>query len=505
MAQKGLIDFKDYQLPLDREAILRELNILNENKYDLSPIENKELLFYLKDFDFDSVESKRNNSKVSFFEDDAQGRFRSVLIQQDDYKIFVEPVAGVNFLITNGKNNMTYFGGVCLKGYFGKHWGINFLFRDINEKGDTIDYLKDFTNQQGIVITGQSNNTLNYSKLNFNVGYTWEKGSLIIGKDDLSLGYGAAGNIILSGKAPSFPYILFNFNPWKWVHFNYFHGWLQSDIIDSARTYNTGSGVAGSQRIIYRSKFIANHSIVITPSKGLDIGIGESIVYSDKLNIGYLIPVNFFKAYDHYTSDYAIGAGSNAQFFALISSRNHIKKTHLYAQLFIDEIRLSKIFNKNERRNQLGYTFGINRTDLFLNYLSLGAEYTRINPFVYNNLIPTQTYASHSYSLGDWMGNNADRIFIYADYTPLPKLKLRSEFQKIRKGAPGNLQQQYNQQPQPAFLFQKLFTYQEIAGSVSYELINSLKLYARINQIKWIYPASSTSTTGVNFGFTYGL
>ena len=93
----------------------------------------------------------------------------------------------------------------------------------------------------------------------------------------------------------------------------------------------------------------------------------------------------------------------------------------------------SAIFNKIEKRNQLGYTLGASITDVLIPYLTIGTEYTRVNPFVYNNLIPAQTYTSYGFSLGDWMGNNFDRAIVYARYNPLPKLQLYGRIQKIRK------------------------------------------------------------------------
>jgi len=251
---------------------------------------------------------------------------------------------------------------------------------------------------------------------------------------------------------------------------------------------------------------MAHHSITVTPAKGLDIAVGESVIYSDRLNFAYLIPINFFKVYDQYNSRYNITAGDNSQFFGLVSSRNLIKKTHMYAQVFIDEIRASRIFNKRERRNQLGYTLGINRTDFFLNSLTLGIEYSRINPFVYNNLIPTQTYTSNTYSLGDWMGNNADRVYLFAQYIPAAKLNIKLSYQKIRKGESGTLEQQYYAVPQPQFLFKKLFDYKEAGFSVRYELINRLMLALETNFISIQYlAASSYRQNGLRFGFTYGL
>ena len=432
MAQKGFIDWNDYQLPLDRKEVFMALDRLSIIEGQLTRVEASELKFYRQEYSFDSLSITAPEKKY-ILKKDSSGRFRTGLFENGQSKLFIDPLIGLQYFIGNGKNNTRYFSGIRLGGYFGEHWGFNFSFRDNTEKGDTLLGNQYFSTTEGAVSTIQTGRLLNYSNLNFNIGYKWSQGSISAGKENLSWGYGLNGNIALSGKAPSYPFIKFDYKPWVWLHFNYFHGWLHSNIIDSAQTYNTGTGVINSQREIFRPKFIAHHSLNITPVKGLNVSIGESIVYSDKLNIAYLMPVNFFKIYDHYASRYNIKAGDNSQFFGLISSRNQIKNTHFYAQLFIDEIRASKVFNKREKRNQLAYTLGISRTDLFINYLTAGIEYSRINPFVYNNLIPGQTYQSHSYPMGDWMGNNADRIFSFLQYVPLPKMRIRLWQQKNQK------------------------------------------------------------------------
>jgi len=189
---------------------------------------------------------------------------------------------------------------------------------------------------------------------------------------------------------------------------------------------------------------------------------------------GFLIPINLFKFYDNNRSNYLIEAGSNGQYFLSLSSKNQIKNTHVYTSLFIDEIKVSSMFNKKESRNQLGYNVGGSITDIFIPYLSLGAEYTRVNPFVYSNLIPAQNYTSYNYSLGDWMGNNFDRATLFAKYTPMAKLKLLGRFQKIRKGGAGTIFQQYEVQPQPAFLFDYVKTRSDLFLEARYEWINNI-------------------------------
>jgi hypothetical protein len=504
MAQKGFITWKDYQLPVDRKDIASAIDSLLLVKSQLTKTEAKELEFYKQEYAFDDLDLSR--TEKTFFKKDNYNRFRIAKYENGGAKIFVDPLIGFQILKAGDKSSHQYFSGVRLAGYFGKRWGFNFAFRDNTEKGDTLTHLSSFAPVEGVVPTIETNRSINYSSFNYNIGYRWKNGSLSAGQENLSWGYGQGGNIALSGRAPSFPFIKFDFKPWSWLHFNYFHGWLQSNIIDSARTYNTGSGIYNSSREFYLPKFIAHHSITVTPLKGLDIALGESIIYSDKLSFAYLIPINFFKIYDQTNSRYNINAGDNSQFFGFISSRNHIKNTHIYAQIFIDEIRASKVFNKRERRNQLGYTFGINRTDLFLNYLTAGVEYSRINPFVYNNLIPAQTYETNSYTLGDWMENNADRFYLFTQYVPLPKLKIKLWYQKIRKGEKGTLEQQYYAVPQPQFLFKKLFDYHETGLLGNYEIINRLMLTFELNSVKIQYAnAASTRQNGLKLGFSYGL
>ena len=156
------------------------------------------------------------------------------------------------------------------------------------------------------------------------------------------------------------------------------------------------------------------------------------------------------------------------------------------------------MFDSKKSRNQFGYTFGASITDFPIHYLSFQAEYTRINPFVYNNAIESQTYTNYKYSLGDWMGNNADRIILSLKYTPMPKLKLMARYQTLRKGDAGTIPAQYYQEPQPPFLFGTVTNRNEIFLSAQYEMINKLFFYGTYS--KWNDLGSS-----FKLGFSYGL
>jgi hypothetical protein len=155
------------------------------------------------------------------------------------------------------------------------------------------------------------------------------------------------------------------------------------------------------------------------------------------------------------------------------------------------------VLSREKQRNQLGYTVGGSVTDLGLPYLTLGAEYTRIRPFVYRNFLPAQNYTSASYLLGDWIGMNADRLLFFARYTPIPRLKISVNYQQVRKGDDGTLDQQYFQQPQPDFLFGTLNTWKEVSLQGRYELWPRLILHAGVRSV--------AGETRISAGMNYGL
>lgn len=508
MAQKGLIRFDDNIRPLSRNYIEQCLDSLQLNKTELSTVEKKELAFYKQEFNDRLIPAGSNVNETRFFKKDTTGRWRALSATGNGFLLRIDPVFSAATIQGTGKNVQEYSSGFTLYGYAARHWGFYFSFNDVNEKGEGIDTLRQNTPETGIVGRIASNKkSHNFSELRGGISYTWKNGSLSFGQDHLLWGYGENGRIVLSAKAPTYPYIRLDYKPLPWLKFNYTHAWLNSNILDSNRTYPTGVPTYGGQRQFYISKFMAVHSIQFTPAKGLDITIGESMVYSDRLNVGYFIPILFFKAYDNLINNGNINAGSNGQLFLQASSRNNIPKTHLYSTLFIDEIRVATIFDKTKSRNQVGITLGGSITDVLVPYLTLGIEYTRINPFVYRNLLPAQNYSSDNYVLGDWMGNNADRMIYTVKYTPIPRLKCLLRYQSIRKGGAGTVDQQYFQQPQPNFLFDLQNQQKEWFTRVSYEWINKLYLtgYFSSLQIDDLTTGKKTTNTVFSLGVSYGL
>ena len=507
-AQKGNIIINDFILPMSRKEIAFNLSALKDSLHKLSAIEKDELSFYLQEY---SEFNKNRIDTTLFFKKDPYERWRAFSAQESDFLVRIDPAISMETTQGGGKSILKMSGGLQLWGHMGKNISFQAFFTDITEYGTRLDTIRQFTNETGIVRfenVKKDSKLLTYSNLRGSVSYEFKNGSVSLGNDQLLWGYGENGRLVMSDKAPAYPFIRLDYQPLKWVKFHYAHTWLQSAIIDSARSYPKGNTIYGSDREMYVSKFMATHSLNFFPIKGLSLSIGESIIYSDKMNPGYLIPVMFFKAYDQITSRYKINSGSNGQFFLQASSRNHIKGLHLYSTLFIDEIRASEVFNRNKSRNQIGFNAGASITDLLVPYLTLGMEYTRLNPFVYQNLIPAQTYTSQNYLMGDWIGQNADRLTAWLKYNPLPRLSTRIRLDYIRKGEDGELEDQYYAEPQPGFLSSKIEIQKQLLIQAAYELINNLHIkgsYFRQGGV--IRPNLQTSAVPneFRFGVSYGF
>jgi hypothetical protein len=508
-AQKGNIEYNDLIQPISRRDIAGYLSTLQSQLDKLSIKEQKELAFFQQEYAEFNTDIQ---DTTTFFKKDQFGRRRFLSVKTKDFFLNGDPALSFETFNGSGKSVFRTATGLTFWGHAGKHIGYQFYFQDITDRGDGIDSLRRFTPETGIIRTANINpnaKTVNYSNFRGSISYSWNNGSISVGQDQMLWGYGQNGRVVLSDKAPAYPMIRLDYQPLKWLRFNYMYAFLNSAVIDSAASYSKGNDLYGTDREQYVNKYFVSHTLTFLPLKGLSLSVGESMVTSDNFQVGYLIPIMFFKAFDQYDSRYKLSTGSNGQFFFNVSSRNHIPKTHIYASLFIDEIRTGSIFNKAKSRNQLGYNIGATRTDVFIPYLTLGMEYTRINPFAYNNLIPAQTYTNQTYLLGDWIGQNADRVSAWATYNPIPRLTTTVQFDYIRKGREGSLPDQYWAEPQPPFLSQgPVETQKQLLIQANYELVHKLYIktaYQRQSGV--IRPAEQTNAVpnefrlAVSYGF----
>lgn len=497
-------EWKDLIKPVTRKQIKLALEELSKQP-NLTSDQKKACLFYYQSF----IIKPSSNFSYDTLTLNKKKIFSGLHYQESGSDMNVRPILG-GYVGSNTQGSyIAQAVGVNIWGSLHQKVDYSLSFHDITLSGQGVSGLNQDLSVPKSINVGDATllNNKNYNELSVALSYRLKKGFISIGQERFSWGYGENAKIVQSNFAPVAPYLRLNYQPFKWLNFNYYHAWLQSNILDSAATYSLQNTTYGGVHQQYLPKSFAQHSLTITPKPGIDLSFGESIVYTGNFKPGYFIPVMYFKSYDRTSSNQNILAGDNGQLFFGYSIRRLVPFTQFYGQIFVDEIRITKLLSK-ENRNQLGYQLGFKNNSLLQNkQLTLGIEYARIKPFVYNNINPVLNYTHHGTFIGDWLGNNADRFLAFVQYNPMPKLYNKITYQAIRKGGAGTTEQQYLANPQPPFLFDPQFEQSALRLETVYQLLPQ----AHVQLIYYLGTTNSSNIRpsikyqNIQFSFYFGL
>ena len=471
---KGLITFNDELRPLTKEYIANKLIELDNKKSQLTELEKKELTYYEENY-YLEIKNKTGHfekPEEHIFDYKNEGGFHAFTYADSMFSINADLILGYGKGSLYGSSFLRFWNGLQFFGYWTKHLGYSFYYRDNTIDGNTIDQKRILTPETGIVLitSSSTSNSINYDRVRGSVTYSWDSGNISIGKDKMEWGSGVSGQIILSDKAPSFPYLKLELRPVSWLKFIYFHGWLESEIIDSS-TVRTNA-VAGRNSFLPVGKFIAAHILSIYPWDNFSFSLGESIIYSDRLQPVYFIPILFFRAVDHYLTD-SSNTGSNAQMFANLVYKYIPLRLKFYSTLYIDELTISGFLN-GKSRSDIGYTIGLQSVDPVVSNSLFTIEYTKISPFNYMNSNDAQHYSNHGYQLGHWIGSNGDELYLSYLQNILRGLSLNLWGDYVRKGQIELPSQQYGVETYPSTLYGPRLTLADWGLNVNYEIINNV-------------------------------
>lgn len=499
MSAKEIINYYDIVNPIPRSNIADYLLDIQNKSNELSSLELDELKWYEKEYSYELTGTDK--------------RWRLFSYADTLFRVYLTPIVSYSYYSYGGKSNWkrSWLGG--FDGTIGKHIGFTFKITDNAEWGDSVDIHKEFTPATGFNFKTVGNQ-IQYEDINAMLNYSWSWGVFSLGKDYLNWGSGREGQLIFSSKAPSFPFIKLDIHPVKWLYFHYIHGWLASNVPDSLSFYPT-TVVSKQGQSVYRenqrSKYIAANLLSIIPIKDLIFSLGNSIIYSDgSVRIPFLIPfIWYYKGIDHnfYASTTNDSYGNNGQVFFNISAW-YPKDFHFYSTLFVDEFSLTRFLKGDHSRDQLGYTFGVTNYGSLIDNLLFEIEYTKVMPGVYMNYIQTQTYANNSYILGDWIGQNADELYLGVSYYFHRGLKAKAYFEKLDKGG-DQLGTDALDLRDLNFLYLPLDKYNILGFNVNYEPLYDLNISAYFSYTKYShidlsnYEFSSNSSSfgiSINYG-----
>ena len=503
--------------------------------HHLNKRQRKELHFYLQDFQLDGKQLIINNYELRITDDSSRiARHVSRMADEYDYKLSfflkkqpnmvvalnplgfhykdslftfsIRPILGIQWMTNeNGAEYHRWWGG-SMFGYIGKNFGFYANLRD-NNASVAMAKPEYFTLEQGQVYKNMENGAVDYSEMRGGIVASVSWGSIGIINDRMTWGDNYHGANILSGKAPAFPSIQLHLNPAKWFDFNYMHGWLNSNIIDSSRSYFTGD----VYRQVYRNKYIAANMFTFIPWRGLNLSFGNSIIYSDiNVNPIYLIPFLFFNSVDATKNSYVDYAGSNSQLFFNLSSRQ-IRRLHLFISLYIDEWKMSRVMKKDQH-NFTSLKAGFCLSDFLLQNISFTAEYTRTQPMTYDHYIPATTFTSNDYVLGSYLRENSQEVYLSLSWHPLRGVLVNTSYTIAQHGddLPYRINSGYVLDQVP-FLKNKTWQNHSFELSARYEFVNNGYFFIRYlnsnrdGDIRFqpvvMNGKTNTLLTGINIGF----
>src|SRR6187551_440720 len=238
------------------------------------------------------------------------------------------------------------------------------------------------------------------------------------GHDRFSIGNGYR-SFIFSDYAPPSLFLKAAVKVWK---FNYLF-FLNNMTADAPATMG-GSKTSSAG---YPSKFVAFHHLSMNIGKKLNIGVFESVVFSDSDSLSngefewsYLNPIIFYRAIEQQN-----GSSDNV-ILGMDFKWNVARKLSLYGQFVLDEFKIDEIRAGNGWwANKYAIQAGAKYIDAFgVSNLDLQGEFNLARPYSFAHNTQYGAYVSYNQPIGHALGANFNEIVGILRYQPLPRLNL---------------------------------------------------------------------------------
>ncbi|MFO7446277.1 MAG: capsule assembly Wzi family protein [Ignavibacteriaceae bacterium] len=471
LSLKKIISFNDETLPLSRNSIAALLLDASHKREQLNRIEKEEVEWYLEEYAYE-VNSINNNS-------DIHQRWYALDYSDSLFMVRGYPVAGYGVSAFGEYDGHTKLIGAGFYGTYSNWFSASFEYKDMGEFGDNVDRKKDLTRRTGYFINSRHNSGIEFSDVRGSISLNWDWGFVSVRKDYNLWGHGRFGQLFISNKSASYPQVLLSFKPVDWFRFNYFHGWINSLIPDSnSFYYNHLESEKPFLRRKYVDKYIVANMLTISPWEWLDFSAGNSYVYSGSLRPEMFIPFMYYKVMDHNTGREGWGDGNGQIFFDV--KVNYWDNLSIYSSLLIDVLEIRQILKGNWYTSWFGYSIGGQYADVIIPNLDITLEYTKTNPWLYENNDESTTYKHLGYSLGHWIGQNADLLSVNLDYRIIRGLKVSLLYERFRKGGMNDIINAYQNRTNLPFLYGSLRVEKTVGLGIRYEPLYDLLAEAKV-------------------------
>lgn len=179
-------------------------------------------------------------------------------------------------------------------------------------------------------------------------------------------------------------------------------------------------------------KYVANHYLSYKPSKNIELGIFETVIFSreNHFEFQYLNPIVLYRTVEQFLdSPDNVLIGFNGKW-------NIKNRFQLYGQLMLDEFKLGMLREANGWwANKYSIQLGAKYINVGgIDHLDAQLEYNRVRPFTYSHRdslinfpnISTASYSNYNQPLAHPLGANFSEVIFDLRYRPTAKLSFQS-------------------------------------------------------------------------------
>lgn len=421
-------NYNSFEIPKTRKEITKQLSEIVEHRNNLNSIDARTLNDFLIEFGFEL--SNSTDTYYSLFNDttdtpffNQKEKFLYFYTDSAKFNTFINFVGSGELLYSNDqetstkKNASLFTFGAEIRGTIFNNFGYFARATNGTQFGDT--ELASF--KSNLQYNYKFNSDHDSSKFfDETVGYLSAEFDYIkfkIGRDRINIGYGPA-KIIMDNYYPPMDYLSLQLN-YSIFNFSFLHGKL----------FGNSSIASNGQRVI-NDKYIAYHRLGLNFSKHLQLGVGETIIYSNRnMDLSYLNPFNFYKSAEHANQD-----RDNSMLF-LDFRNNSFKGLIMYGTILMDDVDFTK-FGTDWYGNKFIYNIGLTYEPVPESFpLTLGVQYLRIDPYVYAHRFEDNNYASMNIGVGPNLQPNSESYYFDIKYKPHYRIEIGLSYQFINHGA----------------------------------------------------------------------
>ncbi|MEP1488139.1 MAG: gliding motility protein RemB [Algibacter sp.] len=392
----------------------RSMNVIGTNSHTASkPFVYDEVSKY---YDFKAEKEKLKKEANSWGERKLWNE-HLVQLQAEDYWFTVDPILDLQVgKDTDAEFNSTYNNtrGFVIQGGLGKKF--NFFSSVYESQGRFARYVNEYAETlkafgpDPAIIPGRGIakrfkiDSYDYPVAEAYMSYAPAKFINIQfghGKNFIGDGY---RSLLLSDVASPHPFLKLNTKFWKIKYTNTWM-WLK-DVRDAVIDDKA-----------FLTKYIANHYLSWNASKKLNIGLFESVLWTNSndrgFDVNYLNPIIFYRAIEFETGQ---GAGN-----ALLGASAKYKwndNVNIYSQFILDEFSLSDVKGGEKSwKNKFGYQLGVKYYNAFkVDNLLLQFEYNRVRPYTYSHNTIVLNYGHNNQSMAHLWGANFSEAILIGRY-----------------------------------------------------------------------------------------